>query len=119
MDQNDFGPWRPEEKFCLSGRPVRFEMVIPKWKGIIFQDFGYNLTELKEGLEFVHKENDIYPLWLCPTRHVVPKVRTVCDQRNLLKMKSMARLFLFLFKELQHLSLFRPEDVHVDVGIYG
>jgi len=63
-------------------------------KNFVCQDFGYNLTELKEGLEFVHKENDIYPLWLCPTRHVVPK-------------------------ELQHLSLFRPEDVHVDVGIYG
>ena len=54
------------------------------------QDFGYNLDELKEGLEFVDKETKIYPLWLCPTRHCIPQ-------------------------GMEHLSLFKREDVHVDV----
>ena len=39
----------------------------------ILKDFGYNLHELKEGLEFVDRETKIYPLWLCPTRHMVNK----------------------------------------------
>ena len=60
----------------------------------VIQDFGFNLNELKEGLEFTHKENEIYPLWLCPTRHCIPE-------------------------GLEHMNLFNREDVHVDVGIYG
>jgi len=38
-------------------------------KLMVVQDFGYNLSELKEGLDFVDKQTKIYPLWLCPTRH--------------------------------------------------
>ena len=60
----------------------------------VCQDFGYELKQLKQSLIFVDKETKIYPLWLCPTRHVLPK-------------------------EIEHLSLFRKEEVHVDVGIYG
>ena len=60
----------------------------------VCQDFGYTLDILKECLKFVDEKTKVYPIWLCPTRHIVPK-------------------------ELEHLSIFRKEDVHVDVGIYG
>jgi len=63
-------------------------------KVMVVQDFGYNLSELKEGLDFVDKQTKIYPLWLCPTRHCIPE-------------------------GMEHMSHFRRQDVHVDVGIYG
>ncbi len=36
----------------------------------------------------------MYPLWLCPTRHLIPE-------------------------GLEHLAFFRREDLHIDVGVYG
>jgi hypothetical protein len=42
----------------------------------------------------VDEETAIYPIWLCPTRHVV-------------------------IKGMEHMSTFKKDDVHVDIGIYG
>jgi len=60
----------------------------------VCQDFGYRLDELNEVLPYVDRKTKVYPLWLCPTRHVVPP-------------------------ELKHLAQFDTESVIVDVGIYG
>lgn len=87
--------WTMPPKFSLL--KLMKQNLAPDEKNVnqtVIQDFGYNLHELKEGLAFVDKETKIYPLWLCPTRHCIPD-------------------------GMEHLSLFKKEDVHVDVGIYG
>ncbi len=58
------------------------------------QDFGFRLDQLKEALIFCDKETEIYPIWLCPARHVV-------------------------IPGMEHMSIFKKDDVHVDIGIYG
>ena len=58
------------------------------------QDFGFKLEDLKGALEFIHKECEVYPIWLCPSRHIVPP-------------------------GLEHLSIFKIEHCHVDIGVYG
>lgn len=58
------------------------------------QDFGFKLETLEEALLFTDDNTRVYPIWLCPTRHVV-------------------------HKGLEKYSMFHIQDVHVDVGIYG
>ena len=60
----------------------------------VCQDFGFRLDQLKDALIFTDAETEIYPIWLCPTRHVV-------------------------IKGMEHMSIFKKDDVHVDIGIYG
>ena len=60
----------------------------------VCQDFGIKLEDLKEMVEIVHKETEVYPLWLCPTRHMIPE-------------------------GLEDLAFFKREDIHIDVGVYG
>ena len=60
----------------------------------VCQDFGFRLDQLKDALIFGDAETEIYPIWLCPTRHVV-------------------------IKGMEHMSIFKKDDVHVDIGIYG
>ena len=60
----------------------------------VCQDFGFRLDQLKDALIFGDAETEIYPVWLCPTRHVV-------------------------IKGMEHMSIFKKDDVHVDIGIYG
>jgi hypothetical protein len=49
---------------------------------------------LKEALEFCDVNAKVYPVWLCPTRHVV-------------------------HKGLEKYSMFHIDEIHVDVGLYG
>ncbi len=60
----------------------------------VCQDFGVEIEKLEPMMAKVDEECDVYPLWLCPTRHLVPE-------------------------GLDHLSFFRREDLHIDVGVYG
>ena len=60
----------------------------------VCQDFGIKIDDLGPLMDLVDKETKVYPLWLCPTRHVVPE-------------------------GLDHLSFFKKEDLHIDLGVYG
>ena len=60
----------------------------------VCQDFGIKLEDLKEMVEEVDEVTQVYPLWLCPTRHMIPE-------------------------GLEHLAFFKREDIHIDVGVYG
>ena len=59
-----------------------------------FQDFGFEMSNLKEALIYTDEQTKVYPIWLCPTRHVIHKG---CEEY----------------------SMFKKEHVHVDIGIYG
>ena len=59
-----------------------------------FQDFGFRIRDLKEALQFCDVNAKVYPVWLCPTRHMV-------------------------HKGLEQYSMFHIDEVHVDVGLYG
>ncbi len=59
------------------------------------QDFGIALDQLKPLIKLVDQDTNIYPIWLCPTRHVIKN-------------------------DLQKFSMFRNVNVtDVDVGVYG
>jgi len=61
---------------------------------LVVQDLIFNLDDLKEALTFIDQQTEIYPIWLCPARHKV-------------------------WPGLEEMSPYGPNDVHVDVGIYG
>ncbi|XP_040577304.2 LOW QUALITY PROTEIN: delta(24)-sterol reductase-like [Lepeophtheirus salmonis] len=60
----------------------------------VCQDFGFSLTQLKEALEFVDEQTKVYPIWLCPIKHIPPKH----------------------IEDMDHYTI---DTVHVDVGVYG
>ena len=86
--------WTLPPKFSLL--KLLRQKLIPQEQNVNFvcQDFGYKLQDLKQALHFVHEQTEVYPLWLCPTRHKI-------------------------HPGLEEYSIFKKEDVHVDVGIYG
>ena len=65
-----------------------------KINNFVCQDFGIRIEDLRPLMEVVDEETKVYPLWLCPTRHVVPE-------------------------GLESLNFFRKDDLHIDVGVYG
>ncbi len=72
------------------------QKLIPEEQNVNFvcQDFGFKMETLKKTLEFCHENYEVYPIWLCPTRHVV-------------------------HEGLEELSIFKREHCHVDIGLYG
>jgi hypothetical protein len=52
------------------------------------------MSNLKEALVYIDEQTKVYPIWLCPTRHVI---HPGCEE----------------------FSMFKKEHVHVDIGIYG
>ena len=52
------------------------------------------MSNLKEALIYTDEQTKVYPIWLCPTRHVI---HPGCEE----------------------FSMFKKEHVHVDIGIYG
>ena len=86
--------WSVPPKFSLLKWLRQKSVANEEHQNFVCQDFAYRLHILKDALNVVDRETGIYPIWLCPMRHVVP------DQ-------------------IKHLSWFKKEDVHVDVGIYG
>lgn len=86
--------WSMPPKFSLL--KLMRQKLIPEEQNVNFmcQDFGIHLKDLKESLRFIHRTAQIYPVWLCPTRHCI-------------------------HEGLEDLSAFAKEDVHVDVGVYG
>lgn len=83
--------------------PPKFSLVkllrqklIPQEQNVDFvlQDFGFLLQDLKKALEYCHEIYEVYPIWLCPSRHIV-------------------------HEGLEEFSIFRKEDCHVDIGVYG
>ena len=72
------------------------QKLIPQEQNVNFvcQDFGFHLRDLKKALENSHQIYEVYPIWLCPSRHCIKP-------------------------GLEEYSIFRKEDVHVDIGIYG
>ena len=61
---------------------------------LVLQDYILKLQDLKDTLKYIDQQIDIYPIWLCPTRHVV-------------------------WPGLEEVSPFDPQDCHVDIGVYG
>merc|ERR1712062_855938 len=62
--------------------PPKFSLVkllrqkfIPNEQNVNFvlQDFGFKLQDLKVALQYIHEQTEVYPIWLCPTRHVIHK----------------------------------------------
>ena len=86
--------WTMPPKFSLI--KLLRQKLIPEEQNVCFvcQDFGFNLKDLKKALQYSHEIYEVYPIWLCPTRHCI-------------------------HKGLEEYSIFKREDVHVDVGIYG
>ena len=86
--------WTMPPKFSL----IKWmkQTLLPKEDNINFvcQDFGFKLEDLKDSLKYSDEIFKVYPIWLCPTRHCI-------------------------HKGLEEFSLFRREDCHVDVGLYG
>ena len=64
-------------------------------KDMVLQDFGFELKDLKHALQFIHEQTEVYPIWLCPSRHCI---RT---------------------PELEEFSGFKKEHTHIDIGVYG
>ncbi len=73
---------------------LQFQVPPEVLDNFVCQDFGVKIENLEPVMAKVDEECDVYPLWLCPTRHLVPK-------------------------GLEHLAFFRREDLHIDVGVYG
>ena len=62
---------------------------------MVLQDFGFELKDLKHALEFVHAQTEVYPVWLCPSRHCIRD------------------------PGLEEFSTFKKESCHIDIGVYG
>ena len=86
--------WTMPPKFSLV--KLLRQKLIPQEQNVDFvlQDFGFHLKDLKKALEYCHEIYEVYPIWLCPTRHCV-------------------------HEGLEEFSIFRKEDRHVDIGVYG
>ena len=86
--------WTMPPKFSLL--KLMRQKLIPQEQNVNFvcQDFGFHLKDLKKALEYSHQIYEVYPIWLCPSRHCIKP-------------------------GLEEFSIFRKEDVHVDIGIYG
>ena len=86
--------WTMPPKFSLL--KLMRQKLIPQEQNVNFvcQDFGFHLKDLKKALEYSHQIYEVYPIWLCPSRHCIKP-------------------------GLEEFSIFRKEDIHVDIGIYG
>ena len=87
--------WTMPPKFSLL--KLMRQKLVPEQANVdldVLQDFGFKLQDLKHALQFLHEQTEVNPIWLCPTRHCIPE-------------------------GLEEYSIFRREDVHVDIGIYG
>jgi len=86
--------WTMPPKFSMI--KLMRQKLIPQEQNVNFvlQDFGFKLQDLKGALEIIHKEAEVYPIWLCPSRHIIPP-------------------------GLEEFSIFKKEDCHVDIGVYG
>ena len=86
--------WTMPPKFSLV--KLLRQKFIPNEQNVNFvlQDFGFKLQDLKVALQYIHEQTEVYPIWLCPTRHVI-------------------------HEGLEKYSIFRKEDCHVDIGVYG
>ena len=86
--------WTMPPKFSMI--KLMRQKLIPQEQNVNFvlQDFGFKLQDLKGALEIIHKETEVYPIWLCPSRHIIPP-------------------------GLEEFSIFKKEDCHVDIGVYG
>lgn len=86
--------WTMPPKFSLL--KLMRQKLIPQDVNVNFvcQDFGFKLEDLKHSLAYIHEQTEIYPLWLCPTRHCV-------------------------HKGMEEFSMFKGDYVHVDIGVYG
>ncbi|CAB4056693.1 DHCR24 [Lepeophtheirus salmonis] len=107
---NSIGRWYKEwfythvEKYTLGWTlPPKFSFLkflrhrfVPPGEidNFICQDFGFELDNLEDALRFVDEQCKVYPLWICPTRHLIPK-------------------------HLEDYSQFHKDTIHIDVGIYG
>jgi len=87
--------WSMPVKFALVKR-MR-QKLLPEEVNVNFvlQDYIIGLKHLKEALRLCHDKMEIYPIWLCPLRHINREGIT------------------------EDLITFAPKDVRVDVGIYG
>ena len=63
--------WTMPPKFSLV--KLLRQKLLPEEQNVNFvlQDLGFKLEDLKHALEFIHKETEVYPIWLCPTRHLI------------------------------------------------
>uniref|UniRef100_A0A0K2UHG8 Delta(24)-sterol reductase n=1 Tax=Lepeophtheirus salmonis TaxID=72036 RepID=A0A0K2UHG8_LEPSM len=86
--------WTLPPKFSFL-KFLRHRFVPPgEIDNFICQDFGFELDNLEDALRFVDEQCKVYPLWICPTRHLIPK-------------------------HLEDYSQFHKDTIHIDVGIYG
>ncbi len=60
----------------------------------VCQDFIMDIKYLKESLLFFDKTMSIYPLWMCPAKHPVPK-------------------------GLEEHTIFEKNMLQIDIGLYG
>lgn len=63
-------------------------------QNFILQDFIMPFKSVRRCVELCDKEFNLYPVWLCPTRHLKPK-------------------------RCEHHTVHAEEDVLVDIGVYG
>ena len=89
--------WTMPPKFSLV-KLMRQKLLPQEFKDhkdMVLQDFGFELKDLKHALQFIHDQTEVYPIWLCPSRHCI---RT---------------------PELEEFSGFKKEHTHIDIGVYG
>ena len=60
----------------------------------LLQDYIIHINNLAEGLDFIIKEAEVWPIWLCPATKKCPE-------------------------EIQHLTKYTSDQLFVDVGVYG
>jgi len=59
------------------------------------QDFILDMKHLQDTIEKADEEIGIYPLWLCPAKHLSPH------------------------KGQEDMAIFDKDDLQVDIGVYG
>jgi len=89
--------WSMPPKFSLI-KFMRQKLLPQDFKDhndMVLQDFGFELKDLKHALQFIHNQTEVYPIWLCPSRHCIRD------------------------PGLEEFSTFKKEAVHIDIGVYG
>ncbi|CAB4056696.1 DHCR24 [Lepeophtheirus salmonis] len=86
--------WTMPPKFSFLKALRQYFSCQSKVNTFICQDLGFRSTELVEALDFIDQTTKVYPLWICPIKHIPAKH----------------------VKDFDHL---KSDSIVVDIGIYG
>ena len=63
-------------------------------KDFVLQDIVFEIEDGLAAMKYLLNECEVFPVWLCPARKLMPK-------------------------EIQHLTDISPEELHIDIGLFG